>query len=104
MSHQQVAELAEAYREPYRLLVLFLAYTGVRFGQAGSPPSPPSRLPASPDPGGRIGDAVKGVMTFGDTKGHERREVLLPRILIDLASWSKARMLTIWSSPACAVR
>jgi integrase len=26
---------------------------------------------------------VKGVMTFGDTKGHERREVPIPRFLVE---------------------
>jgi integrase len=33
LNHRQVAELAEACGEEYRLVVLFLAYTGLRWGE-----------------------------------------------------------------------
>jgi hypothetical protein len=42
---------------------------------------------------------VDGVFEFGPTKGHERREVPIPRFLIDdLAPMSRASLLMIWSS------
>jgi integrase len=103
LTHQQVAELAESCGEPYRLVVLFLAYTGLRWGEMAA-----LRV-------GRVDflrrrvlvaesvTPVRGVMTFGPTKGHERREVSLPR------SWSMiwraalpASPLMILSSPAYA--
>ena len=101
LSHQQVAELAEAVGPDYRLVVLFLAYTGLRWGEMAA-----LRV-------GRIDflrrralvaesvTPVKGVLTFGTTKGHERREVPIPRFLVD--DWratSPARLVMIWCSPA----
>jgi integrase len=87
LTHQQVAELAEACGDDYRLVVLFLAYTGLRWGEMAA-----LRV-------GRLDflrrralvaesvTPVKGVMTFGPTKGHERREVPIPRFLLgDLAT------------------
>ena len=64
-------------------MVLFLAYTGLRWGEMAA--LTPQRLDflrrrvlvaESVTP-------VKGVMTFGPTKDHERREVPLPRFLVD---------------------
>ena len=53
---------------------------------------------------------VKGVMTFGPTKGHERREVPLPRFLVgELAVHVAADRLKNCSSlasegPSCGLR
>jgi len=83
LTHQQVAELAEAVGPEYRLVVLFLAYTGLRWGEMAA--LRVRRLDflrrralvvESVTP-------VKGVMTFGPTKGHERREVPIPRFLLE---------------------
>jgi integrase len=83
LSHRQVHELADACGDDYRLVVLFLAYTGLRWGEMAA-------LTV-----GRVDflrrralvaesvTPVEGVMTFGPTKGHERREVPIPRFLID---------------------
>jgi integrase len=74
-----VHQLATACGPEYRLAVLFLAYTGVQFGEMAA-----LRV-------GRLDflrrraliaesvTLVKGVMTWGTTKGHERREVPIPR-------------------------
>lgn len=82
LTHEQVHELA-AVCGPYRLVVLFLAYTGVRFGEMAA-----LRV-------GRVDflrrralvaesvTLVAGVQTWGTPKGHERREVPLPRFLVE---------------------
>lgn len=83
LTHRQVHDLADACGDDYRLVVLFLAYTGLRWGEMAA-----LRV-------GRVDflrrrvlvaesvTPVKGVMTFGPTKGHERREVPLPRFLVE---------------------
>jgi integrase len=83
LTHEQVAALADACPERYGLLVRSLAYTGLRFGEAAA-------LKV-----GRIDflrrrvlvaesvTPVGGHPVFGDTKNHERREVAIPRFLID---------------------
>jgi integrase len=88
LTHQQVAALADACGEEYRLAVLFLGYTGVRWGEMAA-----LRVARIDFLRRRVLVAesvtpVKGVMTFGPTKGHERRDVPLPRFLIeDLARY-----------------
>ena len=83
LTHRQVHELAEECGEPYRLGVLFLAYTGLRWGEMAA-----LRVRRVDFLRRRVLVAesvtpVRGVMTFGPTKGHERREVPLPRFLVD---------------------
>jgi integrase len=78
-----VHDLAEAVGPEYRLVVLFLAYTGLRWGEMAA-----LRIHRIDFLRRRVLVAesvtpVKGAMTFGPTKGHERREVPLPRFLID---------------------
>ena len=44
-------------------------------------------------------------MTFGPTKGHERREMPIPRLLVDdLRGGLLAALRMIWSLPANGVR
>ena len=83
LDHRQVHQLAEACGDEYRLMVLFLAYTGVRWGEMAA--LKVSRIDflrrrvlvaESVTP-------VRGGMVWGPAKGHERREVPLPRFLID---------------------
>jgi integrase len=83
LSHDQVQALANGCGPAYRLAVLFLAYTGVRFGETAA-----LRV-------GRVDfvrrraviresvTLVRGVQTWGTPKSHERREVPIPRFLID---------------------
>ena len=83
LTHRQVHELADACGPEYRLVVLFLSYAGLRWGEMAA-----LRV-------GRVDflrrralvaesvTPVKGVMTFGPTKGHERREVPIPRFLVE---------------------
>ena len=83
LSHRQVHELADACGDDYRLVVLFLAYTGLRWGEMAA-----LRVHRVDFLRRRVLVAesvtpVNGVMTFGPTKGHQRREVPLPRFLID---------------------
>jgi integrase len=83
LTHAQVAELADACGSEYRLVVLFLAYTGLRWGEMAA-----LRVHRVDFLRRRVLVAesvtpVSGVMTFGPTKGHERREVPIPRFLVD---------------------
>lgn len=83
LDHAQVAALADKCGGDYRLVVLFLAYTGVRFGEMAA-----LRV-------GRVDflrrraliaesvTPVNGVMTWGTPKGHERREVPIPSFLLE---------------------
>ena len=75
--------IAERYTDQYRLIVLFLAYTGVRFGEMAA-----LRV-------GRIDflrrrlviaesvTLVGSQQVWGTPKGHERREVPLPSFLVE---------------------
>jgi integrase len=83
LTHRQVHDLAKECGEPYRLVVLLLAYTGLRWGEMAA-----LRVRRVDFLRRRVLVAesvtpVRGVMTFGPTKGHERREVPLPRFLVD---------------------
>jgi integrase len=86
LTHQQIADLAEACGEDYRLMVLFLAYTGLRWGEMAA-----LRVQRVDFLRRRVLVAesvtpVKGKMTFGDVKNHERREVPIPRFLVEKLS------------------
>jgi integrase len=83
LTHQQVHDLAEAVGAEYQLVVLFLAYTGLRWGEMAALRvcrldflRRRALIAESVTP-------VKGVMTFGPTKGHERREVPIARFLLE---------------------
>jgi integrase len=83
LTHEQVAELAEAVGPGYRLVVQFLAYTGLRWGEMAA-----LRVHRIDFLRRRVLVAesvttTKGGLVWGDTKGHERREVPLPRFLLE---------------------
>jgi integrase len=99
LTHEQVAALADACvtpselskhrrwdeREnaPARLIVLFLAYTGVRWGELAA--LRVSRIDFLRRRA-LIAESVtivRGAQVWGTPKGHERREVPLPRFLVD---------------------
>ena len=98
LTHEQVAELAdacaaipvskyasttEADRAAYRLLVLFLAYTGLRWGELAG--LRVSRLDLMRRRASIVETyvVVDGHVVSSDPKNHERREVPVPRFLID---------------------
>jgi integrase len=83
LTHQQVRFLADACGEEYRLAVLFLAYTGVRWGEMAALRVHRLDFLRRRALVAESVTPVKGVMTFGPTKGHERREVPLPRFLLE---------------------
>jgi integrase len=83
LTHQQVHELAEACGDEYRLAVLFLAYTGLRWGEMAALKVRRIDFLRRRVLVAESVTPVRGGMTWGDTKGHERREVALPRFLID---------------------
>jgi len=84
LTHPQVDQLAAEVGEDWRLVVLFLAYTGLRWGEMAA-----LRVYRLDLLRGRalVAESVTpvgGAMTWGPTKGHERREVPLPRFLVKL--------------------
>jgi integrase len=83
LTHAQVHELAAACGEDYRLMVLFLAYTGVRFGEMAA--LRVGRLDLARRRALIVASVtlVRGVQTWGTPKGHERREVPLPAFLVE---------------------
>ena len=83
LTHQQVHELAEACGDEYRLVVLFLAYTGLRWGEMAALKVRRIDFLRRRVLVAESVTPVRGGMTWGETKGHERREVPLPRFLID---------------------
>jgi integrase len=82
LTHRQVHELAEEC-EPHRLVVLFLAYTGVRFGEMAALRVGRVDLMRRRAAIAESVTLVRGVQTWGTPKGHERREVPIPRFLAD---------------------
>jgi integrase len=82
LTHGQVADLAEGCG-PYRLLVLALAYTGMRWGEVAA-----LRVRRVDLLRRRIEVAesvvdVGGLLLFGTPKNHQTRSVPVPRFLVD---------------------
>jgi integrase len=83
LTHQQIADLAEACGPEYQVMVLFLGYTGLRWGEMAALRVQRLDFLRRRALVAESVTPVRGVMTFGPTKGHERREVPLPRFLLD---------------------
>lgn len=83
LTHQQLAELADACGVEYRLVVLFLAYTGLRWGEMAALRVHRVDFLRRRALVAESVTPVAGVMAFGPTKGHERREVPIPRFLVE---------------------
>lgn len=82
LTHAQVDALARECG-PYRLAVLFLAYTGIRFGELAA--LRVGRLDLMRRRA-RIAESVTpvdGVLAFGPTKSGTARDVPVPRFLVD---------------------
>jgi integrase len=82
LTHAQVRLLAEECGQ-HRLVVLFLAYTGLRFGEMAALRVGRLDLLRRRAIVAESVTLVRGVQTWGTPKGHERREVPIPRFLID---------------------
>lgn len=79
LTAQQVADLAAAMAEPYGLLVDILAYGGLRFGEmAGLRRRRVDPLHGQLYIAESLGE-VDGRLTYGPTKTHQDRVVVLPR-------------------------
>ncbi len=82
LTHHQVRLLADACG-PHRLVVLFLSYTGVRFGELAALRVARIDLLRRRAIIAESVTLVRGAQTWGTPKGHERREVPIPRFLVD---------------------
>ncbi len=83
LTAEQVGRLADAIESPYDLLVLVLAYSGIRFGEAAA-----LRRSHCDLEGSRLHIAeslaeVAGQLHFGTTKTHRQRVVALPATIRD---------------------
>lgn len=83
LTHEQVHALADACGPHYRLIVLFLAYTGTRFGEMAALRASRLDLPRHRALIAESVTLVNGDLAWGTPKGHERREVPVPRFLSD---------------------
>lgn len=82
LTHGQVQALAGECAN-YRLVVLFLAYPGVRFGELAALRVERLDLWRRRAIICESVTLVRGVQTWGTPKGHGRREVPIPRFLVD---------------------
>ncbi|MHA3701477.1 tyrosine-type recombinase/integrase [Jatrophihabitans sp. YIM 134969] len=82
LTHEQVDDLAGRCG-PHRLVVLFLAYTGVRFGEMAALRVARLDLMRRRATIAESVTLVRGVQTWGTPKGHLRRAVPIPRFLVD---------------------
>ncbi|MDR1441403.1 MAG: site-specific integrase [Bifidobacteriaceae bacterium] len=81
LTHRQVQDLADAVGDQWSLIVRFLAYTGLRWGESAALRVGNLDLLHKRAIIERSVTPVKGVMVFGDTKGHRFREVPVPPFL-----------------------
>ncbi|MEC5149539.1 tyrosine-type recombinase/integrase [Cryobacterium sp. GrIS_2_6] len=93
LTHGDVFELADAIRPESRTIVLFLAYTGLRFGEAAALTIGDLDLPRR-----RINlrtsvTEVLGVMETGPTKSKRSRSVPMPAFIADLVATQTAGRL-----------
>lgn len=83
LNHEQVWELADSIDSRYRVLVLFLAYTGLRFGEvAALEVRDIDFLRRRVEVRQQVTE-VKGYLTWTPTKGKRRRSVPFPKFLVD---------------------
>lgn len=91
LTHSQVRALADACGD-YGLLVRFLAYTGLRWGEAAALTTRRVDLDRRRVQVAESVTAVKGRLVWGTTKTHARRPVPLPRFLArELVPWIEGR-------------
>ena len=78
LTAEQVGILADAMESPYDLLVLVLAYSGIRFGEAAALRRTHCDLEGSRLHISESLAEVAGQLHFGTTKTHRQRTVVLP--------------------------
>jgi len=84
LTHAQVETLAAEVGPAWSLLVYFLAYTGLRWGEVAALRVSRLDLLRRRAVVAESITPVRGVMVLGPTKTHERREVPLPRFLVKM--------------------
>lgn len=84
LTHEQVQSLAAAAGGDNGLIILFLAYTGVRFGEMAALRVARIDLLRRQVEVAESVTAVNGGLVWGTPKGHSRRWVSLPRFVADL--------------------
>jgi len=82
LSHAAVDALATAVPPFWRLLVLFLAYTGLRWGEVAALRVSRLDLLRRRVIVAESVTPVRGKLVWGPTKGHRRREVPIPKFLV----------------------
>lgn len=83
LTAEQVGKLADAMESPYDLLVLVLAYTGIRFGEAAALRGSHCDIEGSRLQISESLAEVAGQLHFGSTKTHRQRVVALPGSIRD---------------------
>jgi integrase len=83
LTHGQLVTLADACGRDYRLVVLFLAYTGCRWGEMAALRVARLDLLRRRAEITESVTVVRGRQVWGTPKGHERRSVPIPRFLVD---------------------
>lgn len=81
LTHSQLATLANA-SGPWRLVILFLGYTGLRWGELAALRVRNLDLLRRRAIICESYSPVRGEMVLSDTKGHTRREVPIPKFLV----------------------
>ncbi|GAS87551.1 tyrosine-type recombinase/integrase [Mycolicibacterium brisbanense] len=105
LTHQQVAELADAMARD-GLVVRFLAYTGLRYGEMAALKVQNFDMLRRRVNIRESVTEVKGKLTWSTPKNHERRSVPFPKFLVeDLAAQmrGKGREDLVFSAPAGGV-
>ncbi|WP_078281701.1 tyrosine-type recombinase/integrase [Mycobacteroides franklinii] len=102
LTHEQVWELAEAIDPRYETLVLFLAYAGLRFGEAAALAVQDLDLLRRRIEVRRQVTEVEGKLSWTPTKGKRRRFVPAPKFLVEPLSvlcQGKPRDALVFTSP-----
>lgn len=84
LAAKQVGKLADTIESPYDLLVLVLAYSGIRFGEAAALRRSDCDLEGSRLHIKESLAEVAGQLHFGTTKAHRQRVVALPASIRDV--------------------
>lgn len=101
LTHAEVTKLAGELPAPYDLLVTFLAYTGLRFGEVTALRVSDVNLARGRVTVDRALTEVRGRISEGGTKTHRGRTVPVPRLVRDeLAQYIGGRAAGDWLFPA----
>lgn len=102
LSHRQTGMLASAIGERYGMVVSFLAYTGLRYGEMAALRVEDFDMLRRRVNVRRSVTEVKGKLVWSSPKNHEQRSVPFPRFLADdlaVAMTGKARDDLVFTAP-----